>query len=484
MAAFLGSLGLCIQTELTLLRAFGKGFKMQQNTVQMKRVLTTPALVFFGLAYMVPLGIFTTYGQVTVLSEGHLPIAYLITLAAVFFTAMSYCRMTSALPLSGSAYSYVQKTFGGTLGFLVGWAQLLDYLFLPIINYIAIGIFVHEALPNIPMPVIICSTIAIVSIMNILGIKLVSWMNMMIILMQFVFIAIFLYICFQNAYVLDVEALMAPLTVMSSQVSGLFAGAAVLCLAFLGFDAISTMAEETKDARRALPKAILYTVFIAGAMFIAISYGAHLMYPVWQDFIPNTDVASIAVMQQVGDKMKWIGASLMASSFITAYVIGVFASAMTSQASIVRIFYAMGREGVLPRSIFAYLHPRLNTPVYSIIFVAVASLLSLVLSLSMVASMISFGALIAFTFVNLSVIKHFYIDRKASLDNTKLLTCLIMPSIGVVLTLWLWTSLDAEAFTVGLCWLAAGAGYLTLLTHGFTRRPPAISDAETEMIIN
>ncbi|EKT61611.1 APC family permease [Providencia sneebia] len=456
---------------------------MQQNTVQMKRVLTTPALVFFGLAYMVPLGIFTTYGQVTVLSEGHLPLAYLITLAAVLFTAMSYCRMTSALPLAGSAYSYVQKTFGGTLGFLVGWAQLLDYLFLPIINYIAIGIFVHEAfsqipaLAGIPMYAIICTTIAIVSLMNVLGIKLVSSMNMLIIAMQIVFIAVFLYLSFATQFVFDVEALLKPITLASDQVPGLFAGAAVLCLAFLGFDAISTMAEETKDARRALPKAIIYTVFIAGTLFVIISYTAHIVYPMWHDFIPNTDTASLAVMKKVGG-------SMMASSFITAYVIGVFASAMTSQASIVRIFYAMGRDGVLPRSIFAHLHPRLNTPVYSILFVAIASLLSLVLSLSMVASMISFGALIAFTFVNLSVIKHFYIDNKEATSKKKLITCLIMPSIGVILTLWLWTSLDKEAFTVGLCWLAAGALYLTLLTQGFKRRPPAISDDETNMIIN
>ncbi len=94
---------------------------------------------------------------------------------------------------------------------------------------------------------------------------------------------------------------------------------------------------------------------------------------------------------------------------------------MTSQASIVRIFYAMGREGVLPRSLFAYLHPRLNTPIYSIIFVALASLLSLVLSLSMVASMLVW-CLNCIHFVNLSVIKHFYIDRKAPLDNTKIIT--------------------------------------------------------------
>ncbi len=450
---------------------------MQQNTVQMKRVLNTPALVFFGLAYMVPLGIFTTYGQVTVLSEGHLPVAYIITLTAVLFTALSYCKMTSTLPLAGSAYSYVQKVFGGNTGFLVGWAQLLDYLFLPIINYIAIGIFVHEALPSVPMELIIVSTIVIVSVLNILGIKLVTSMNMLIIVMQLIFIALFLYLSFSSAFTPDKEALLAPLTVMSDQVSGLFAGAAVLCLAFLGFDAISTMAEETKNAKRALPKAILYTVFIAGTLFIVISYAAHLSYPAWRDFLPNTDIASIQVMEKVGG-------ALMASSFITAYVIGVFASAMTSQASIVRIFYAMGREGVLPRSVFARLHARFNTPVLSILFVALASLMALVLSLSLVASMISFGALIAFTFVNLCVIKHFIIDRKEPLTAAVILRCLVVPAIGVLLTLWLWTSLDAQALTVGLIWLGIGVVYLGVITRFFTRRPPSITEEETHLIIN
>ncbi|VFS59269.1 APC family permease [Leminorella grimontii] len=449
---------------------------MQQNAVRMKRVLTAPALVFFGLAYMVPLGIFTTYGQVTVLSEGHLPVAYVITLAAVLFTALSYCRMTSALPLSGSAYSYVQKTFGGNLGFLVGWTQLLDYLFLPIINYIAIGIYMHEAFPSIPMSVIICSTIFVVTMLNILGIKLVTMMNMLIIVMQLVFIGIFLYLCVKTSFTFDPEVLLRPILFATDQVSGLFAGAAVLCLAFLGFDAISTMAEETKDAKRALPRAIMYTVFIAGALFIVISYFAHLTYPAWQDFIPNADTASIEVMKRVGGTM-------LAFSFIMAYVIGVFASAMTSQASIVRIFYAMGREGVLPKSVFAYIHPKLQTPVLSIIFVGLVSLFSLVLSLGMVASMISFGALIAFTFVNLSVIKHFIIDSKERHGVKKLFTCLVLPSIGVLLTLWLWTSLDKEALTVGIIWLAIGTAYLTFITRGFRKTPPSISAEEVDLII-
>lgn len=92
----------------------------------LKRVLGVPALVLFGLVYMVPLTVFTTYGAVTVLTGGRVPVAYLLTLAAMVFTARSYARMVVAYPVAGSAYAYTQKSFGAPVGFLVGWSLLLD----------------------------------------------------------------------------------------------------------------------------------------------------------------------------------------------------------------------------------------------------------------------------------------------------------------------------------------------------------------------
>lgn len=457
---------------------------MEQNSVRMKRVLTAPALVFFGLAYMVPLGIFTTYGEVTVRSEGHLPVAYIITLAAMLFTALSYCQMTKRLPLSGSAYSYVQKTYGGNLGFLVGWAQLLDYLFLPMLNYLAIGIYMNAWFPDIPLAYFILPTILIVTLLNILGIKLVNSMNMLIIILQIIFLAVFLFFCFNSIEALDPEHLLKPILFEDNQLSGIFSGAAILCLAFLGFDAISTMAEETKDAKKTLPRAIIMTVLIAGGLFIVISYFAHLVYPNWQDFVGNPDVASIAVVEK--SALNTLGpqwSKYFGSLFIAGYVTGVFASAMTSQASIVRILYAMGREGVLPKNVFARLHKRLHTPVISILFVGAFSLIALVISLDMIVSMISFGALIAFTFVNLSVIKLYIIDGKERSAKV-LFTCLLLPAIGVALTIWLWTSLDASALKIGLTWLGIGLLYLIIITKGFRNKPPTISDEEMDDIIN
>src|SRR5579884_1263575 len=97
-------------------------------------VLRLPALVFFGLAYMVPLTVWTTYGVVTSMTGGHLPAAYVLTTVAMLFTAYSYGRMVVAQPIAGSAYSYASRAFGRPFGFMVGWALLLDYVFLPMIN--------------------------------------------------------------------------------------------------------------------------------------------------------------------------------------------------------------------------------------------------------------------------------------------------------------------------------------------------------------
>ena len=457
------------------------------SAIKMKRVLTTPALIAFGLAYMVPLGIFTTYGEVTVTSNGHLPIAYIITLAMIFFTALSYCRMANKLPIAGSAYTYVQRTFGGKVGFLVGWAQILDYLFLPILNYLVLGIYLHKHFESIPAYVFVLGSIMGVSILNYLGIKLINWANITLNLFQALFIVLFIIITLINVD-LTPEAMLKPISVTPDDFSGLFSGAAILCLAFLGFDAIATLAEESNEAKKTLPRAIIGTVLIAGCIFLVVSYCAHLAYPQWTDFVDNRDTASLDVMHRVdsishlSDIFGKYGDNFIYNFFQTAYLTGVFASTMTAQTSVSRIFYAMGREGVLPKRIFYRIHPRFRTPYLSIIFVSIFSLFSLVLDLTLVISMISFGALVAFTFVNLCVIKS-YLGGETKKTVLMLLKYGLMPAIGLLLSLWLWTSLESTAMMVGLIWLAFGFCYLLYLTRFFTTTLPSIDHSELDSII-
>jgi putrescine importer len=445
---------------------------MPQPHARLQRILGMRELVLFGLAYMVPLTVFTTYGVVTESTRGHLPAAYVITLAAMLFTAYSYGRMVAAHPYAGSAYTYTQKTFGGHVGFATGWALMLDYIFLPMINYLVIGVFVNAAWPGTPNWVWVVSAIVLVTGLNVLGIKMVARMNLALVGFQVVFIAVFFVMAFRTIIVgAGFPSLTDPFF-GDANLSTVLAGSAILCLSFLGFDAISTLSEETRNPRGSIPRAILLVTLIGGATFIVVSYVGHLVFP---DFTQFTSVDSAAT-----DVMRRAGGAFLVSFFTAAYVAGAFASAMAAQASVSRILYAMGRDGVLPRRLLGKLHKRFHTPANATLLVGAVSFVALGISLDLAAAIISFGALAAFSMVNLSVIKHYLIDQ-GERGTHAMLRYGVVPTIGVGLTIWLWTSLSGITFQVGLAWLGLGLAYLVYLTRGFRRRPPVLDLSENEI---
>ncbi|OBG48286.1 Putrescine importer PuuP [Mycolicibacterium fortuitum] len=433
---------------------------------RLRRALGLPSLVLFGLVYMVPLTVFTTYGIVTQTTGGRLSVAYLVTLAAMVFTARSYARMAVAYPVAGSAYTYTQRSFGAPVGFLAGWSLLLDYLFLPMINYLVIGIYLNAAVPAIPGWVFVVLSIAAVTLLNIVGIVSVARANLVIIAIQAIFIVTFLVLACSKVFGLGTVDLLAPIhgDGGATGFSPVLAGAAILCLSFLGFDAVSTLSEEAKDPNRSVPQAIMIATVVAGVIFVVLSYLGQLVFPS-NEF---TDVESGSL-----DLMLTAGGQFLQTFFTAAYVAGALGSAIASQASVARILYAMGRDGVLPRSFFGHVSPRFATPVYAILAVSAVSLLATVISLTTLASVISFGALVAFSVVNLSVIKHYFVDRRER-DGVGLISNLLLPLIGFLLTVWLWTSLSGLTLVIGLSWLAAGFVWLAGVTRGFQRPTPVL----------
>jgi amino acid transporter len=438
-----------------------------------KRVLGTPALVAFGLAYMVPLTVWTTYGVVTTSTGGHLPAAYLITTIAMLFTAYSYGRMVIVQPIAGSAYAYASRAFGRKLGFMVGWALLLDYIFLPMINYLVIGLYMEDYFPSIHQPVWIILTVLIVTGLNILGIRLLAGMNFVLVGAQFVFIVVFAVLAIGDITGdVEVKSFTAPFVQSGMDVGAIFAGAAILALSFLGFDAVSTLSEETDDPRKRIPRAIVLCALAGGLVYIFQSYLGHLAFPNHAAFKNHQDVAS-------ADVMKGIGGDFLNSFFTAAYVAGAFACAMASQASVSRILFAMSRDGSLPRSLFARLHPTYRTPVSANLVVGLFGLTALFISLATVSSMISFGALAAFSFVNLAVVKTYIIDR-GERSGADIVKYGVLPLLGMAFTLYLWTQLSRLTFEIGLGWLAAGFVALLIITRAFRVDPPPMYTGEEE----
>src|SRR5699024_9461495 len=156
-----------------------EGYGVDNNTGELKRVLSLRHLVFFGLAFMSPMVFFLTYGIVVQLSHGMLPTGYAIAVVVMLFTAYSYSQMVKVYPVSGSSYTFVQKSMNGHKWFMVGWAIFMDYLFSPLIAALATGVFVSAFLPFIPTLIVIIFFILFVTIINVLGIKITINFNIL-----------------------------------------------------------------------------------------------------------------------------------------------------------------------------------------------------------------------------------------------------------------------------------------------------------------
>jgi putrescine importer len=307
-------------------------------------------------------------------------------------------------------------------------------------------------------------------VLNIIGIVSVARANMLIIAMQAVFIVVFLVLAVVTLSHSGTVDLMAPLRGDGTApgLNPVLAGAAILCLSFLGFDAVSTLSEEANEPTRSVPRAIMIATITAGVMFVVLSFVSQLVFPS-NDFA-NVDSGALDVMTTAGGKF-------LETFFTAAYVAGALGSAITSQASVARILYAMGRDGILPRRVFGHIPPRFTTPTYAILVVSVISLGAIWIDLADLASIVSFGALVAFSAVNLTVIKHYFVDE-GDRGGGGFVNNLVLPLIGFALTVWLWTSLSALALEVGLIWLAVGFVWLLWVTRGFQRPTPVLQVEE------
>ncbi|MGC0192547.1 APC family permease, partial [Klebsiella pneumoniae] len=151
-----------------------------------------------------------------------------------------------------------------------------------------------------------------------------------------------------------------------------------------------------------------------------------------------------------------------------------------SHASVSRLLYVMGRDNVFPERIFGYVHPKWRTPALNVIMVGIVALSALFFDLVTATALINFGALVAFTFVNLSVFNHFWRRKGYNKTWKDRLHYLLLPMVGALTVGVLWINLEATSLTLGLVWAALGLLYLTYLTRRFRKPPPQFDAAKAE----
>ena len=447
---------------------------MNANSPTLKRTLSLKYIVFFGLSFMAPTTMISTYGVAVTSTNGMISTAYAIALIVMLFTAYSYAQMLKAYPTAGAAYTFTQKSISPHVGFLVGWTILLDYIFSPMISSLFLGIAMNAYFPSVPMYVWIIVFIVTVTTINVLGVTIAAKFSTAILFMQFGTYTLFIIFSIKgllNGQGAGTLFSILPFIDSHANMPEIMAVIPVLCFSFLGFDAVTTLSEEVKNPKKSIPKAIYLITIIGGVLYIVGSYFLQLVWPDYQSF-KNPEAAYI-------DIAMYIGGNFLVSYILAEGTMACFASAIASGTSASRILYAMGREQVLPAKIFGHLSPKYRTPVYNILIIGCIAFSSLFLSLTFAVSLINFGALFTFTLVNLSVIAHYYIRKKQrSIRGT--IQYLIIPLIGASLTGLFFVKLDIHSLILGGVWFTLGFLYLLNLTKMFRKPPPELVFEEAQ----
>ncbi|WP_022894540.1 APC family permease [Agromyces subbeticus] len=445
------------------------------ETPTLKRSLGLWAIVALGLGYMAPVTVFDTFGIVSGETDGVVPMAYLVAIVVMLFTAISYGKMVSVFPTAGSAYTYTRKTMSPTVGFLVGWVALMDYLLLPLVNAVIVRIYMEGFFPEVPGAVWVIGFVALITALNIRSIKSTSRTNLVMLMIALIGIAAFLVLAaVQISNGLGEGTLLTtqPLWHDGVQMNAVLAGTTVVAFSFIGFDAVTMYTEEAKDPRL-VPKAIALTVLIGGGIFFLGAWFAQVAFPTLEAFQVTDDT--------LPELALFVGGTVFQALFVAAALAAAIASAVSSQASVSRLLYVMGRNGVLaPKRLFSYVHPKLRTPVFTTLLVGVVCLAAIAPSLELISSMINFGALIAFTFVNLSVIAYFVVRKRRYHTAKDVFSFIVLPLIGAATTGLLWVNLHADALIAGAVWLGIGVIYLIFLTRGFRKPVASLGIDETD----
>ncbi|GGK21961.1 amino acid transporter [Pilimelia terevasa] len=437
---------------------------------ELRRTLGLGDLLVYGLIFMVPIAPFGIFGTVFSASGGMVALAYGVGMLAMILTANSYAQMVRAFPMAGSVYSYAGRGIAAPVGFLAGWAVLLDYVLVPCLLYLVAGVAMHAVLPAVPTVLWLVGFVLLNTVVNSFGIRLTAAVTRVFLVAEVVVLALFLAVGlwalsvgrgrgFDWGPVYDAATFSWPVV---------FAAVSVAMLSFLGFDGISMLAEENRGGARQIGRAMTAALLLAGALFIVQTWVASLLVPEPAALLAGGDPDGTAFY----DAARVAGGAWLATltAVATALAWGV-ANALVAQVATSRLLYAMARDRQLPRFL-ARVSVRHAVPTNAIVAVAAVSLgLGVYMArrpdgVALLSSLINFGAVLAFVVLHVSVVWH---HRRGG-RRPRFLTQVLLPLLGAGVLVAVAVHANVLAQRVGLAWLAVGVAVLAAM-YATGRRP-------------
>jgi amino acid transporter len=444
-------------------------------TQELKRELTLKDLIVYGLLFMVIVAPFGIFGEVHVASGGMVPFVYLVGLTAMLFTAASYAHMSRKFPISGSVYAYVQRGINPHIGFFAGWLILIDYILIPALLYGLAGIWCHDLVPQVPIFGWVLLFVVINTFITYRGIKFTAIVDWVFFALEIATVIVFVVIALK--YILGPGAETTELTSVWSPIFdpdkinlGFIATAAsIACLSFLGFDGISTLAEETKRPEKTVGKATFLSLLFIGIIFIGSTWVAELA---WGGKATNEDFVNTGffqVVEEVG------GQGLRLFVYLVVIIATAIPNAVAAQSAITRILFSMARDKLMP-SFMSKVHKKYATPHLAVLFIGVFTCLAALIPAMQLVRFINFGGLSSFIVLNFTVFWYFFIKQKERNTVLDWLKYLICPWCGILILGYVWSGFEGVTLIVGFSWLAIGIIIGAVRSKGFRVVPEGFKD--------
>jgi amino acid transporter len=429
----------------------------------LKPVLGLAALTLFGVAFVGPIAPYLMFGLGSAKSNGHLTLVYLIATIAMSFTAVSFGRMANAYPSAGSTYTYASRELHPVAGYFAGWVMVLDYVLLPAVCVLLLSLNAHALVPQVPHAVWAVAAAVLITGLNLRGIELTTRFMLGYAALCAVSMIWFVVAASQallsgvgEGALLSMKPLYDPEHFTMDAVRSAFA---VAVLSFLGFDGISTLAEDARNPRKDIPHATVLSCVSCGACFLVLTYFGQMAWPRGETFTSQEKAFS--------DIGALVGGRAL-SGAISFLVLGqAFVASVASVASGSRLLYGMARDGRLPGRVFGYIHPTLQTPVYSVLILgALAAVVPVMVGLDETTELVNFGAGLGFVAVNLSALARAVRNWRSGAGAA---FAMLFPAVGSLICLGIWISLSPAALKLGLAWTLLGGIYYVRVIR--LRRP-------------
>jgi len=429
-------------------------FEAAEGT-ELRKNLTALDLAALGIGSVVGTGIFVATGQGAHLAGPGVLLSFIIAAVTCGFCALTYSELACMFPIAGSTYSYSYVAFGEVIAWIIGWDLMLEYLvaasavasgwsttFIGLIE--SAGVKLPKALTTtliaggvIDLPAVLI-TLLITWILYI-GIRESARINNIIVLVKIAVILLFIFLGVRHISLANLTPM------MPFGWKGVMAGAAIIFFAYIGFDAVSTAAEETKNPKRDVPLGLMLCLGVVILLYVAVAFVLTGIVPFQQIDVGNALPAALA---RIG--IRW-GGALVA----TGAIIGMVSTLLVTLYGQIRIFMVMARDGLIP-PVFAKVHPEHKTPHICtwITGVATAAIAGL-FPLPMIIDLCNIGTLFAFVLVSIGVVvlrqKRPDIERKFRTPGVP-----FTPFITVAFCFYLMYSLPTVTWIRFGAWLFGG----------------------------